>query len=313
MGEIISNTPYDDVYRTMYVMCDELVLPLLNEVFGEHYSGKEKIIRRGNEHFDLQQEGAEEKHITDSFLEVVGETRKKYHCECESTPDGSILIRMFQYGSQIALEDAELRGDELFVEFPNAAVLYLRSTASTPQRMKICIRTSSGEEVIQPIETLKMSDYSVDTIFEKKLYFLIPFYIFNVENHLKEYDEIPEKLKGLERSYQDIYDRLEHLSETGEMLAVTKGTIRELSNKVVQNIAERYENVRKGMGEVMGGKVLSLDVIKSFDEGRQEGRQEELYSLVQDGIVSVEKAAARLGISVTRMKEDMERSGYIVL
>ena len=233
MGEIISNTPYDDVYRTMYVMCDELVLPLLNEVFGEHYSGREKIIRRGNEHFDLQQEGAEEKRITDSFLEVVGETRKKYHCECESTPDGSILIRMFQYGSQIALEDAELRGDELFVEFPNAAVLYLRSTASTPQRMKIRIRTSSGEEVIQPIETLKMSDYSVDTIFEKKLYFLLPFYIFNVEKHLKEYDELPEKLKGLVKIYQDIYNRLERISDAGEIMAVTKGTVRELSDKVI--------------------------------------------------------------------------------
>ena len=41
MGNIISNTPYDDVYRTMLVEDDELVLPLLNEVFGEHYSGSE--------------------------------------------------------------------------------------------------------------------------------------------------------------------------------------------------------------------------------------------------------------------------------
>ena len=31
MKEIISNTPYDDVYRTMIVEDDELVLPLLNE------------------------------------------------------------------------------------------------------------------------------------------------------------------------------------------------------------------------------------------------------------------------------------------
>lgn len=46
-----SNTPYDDAYRTMYIECDELLLPLLNEVFHKHYTGKEKIVRRENEHF----------------------------------------------------------------------------------------------------------------------------------------------------------------------------------------------------------------------------------------------------------------------
>ena len=72
MKEIISNTPYDDVYRTMIVEDDELVLPLLNEVFGDNYSGKEKIVRYANEHYNIQQDGAEEKRITDSFLEVIG-------------------------------------------------------------------------------------------------------------------------------------------------------------------------------------------------------------------------------------------------
>ena len=47
MPKMESNAPYDDVYRTMYVECDELVLPLLNEAFHEHYIGREKILRRG--------------------------------------------------------------------------------------------------------------------------------------------------------------------------------------------------------------------------------------------------------------------------
>lgn len=31
---------------------------------------------------------------------------KKYHIECQSTTDGSMLVRFFEYDSQIALDDA---------------------------------------------------------------------------------------------------------------------------------------------------------------------------------------------------------------
>lgn len=33
MGKVESNTPYDDVCRTLTVECDDLVIPLINEIF----------------------------------------------------------------------------------------------------------------------------------------------------------------------------------------------------------------------------------------------------------------------------------------
>lgn len=33
MGKVESNTPYDDVCRTLAVECDDLVIPLINELF----------------------------------------------------------------------------------------------------------------------------------------------------------------------------------------------------------------------------------------------------------------------------------------
>ena len=32
-----TGTPYDDAFRTLLVDCPELVIPLINETFGEHY------------------------------------------------------------------------------------------------------------------------------------------------------------------------------------------------------------------------------------------------------------------------------------
>lgn len=39
-----SSTPYDDVFRTLLNDCSSLMIPVINEVFGEHYSGEEKRI-----------------------------------------------------------------------------------------------------------------------------------------------------------------------------------------------------------------------------------------------------------------------------
>ncbi|MEY8335805.1 hypothetical protein AALB53_22405 [Lachnospiraceae bacterium 47-T17] len=68
MGKIESGTPYDDVCRTLTVECDDLEIPLINELFHENYSLADRVVRRANEHFLEQQGGAEEKRITDSLL-----------------------------------------------------------------------------------------------------------------------------------------------------------------------------------------------------------------------------------------------------
>ena len=46
-----STTAYDDAYRTMLEKCSSLVLPVINELFGEDYSGNEEVILNQNELF----------------------------------------------------------------------------------------------------------------------------------------------------------------------------------------------------------------------------------------------------------------------
>lgn len=36
----LTNTPYDDVFRTLLNDCGSLIIPVINEVFGEHYTGE---------------------------------------------------------------------------------------------------------------------------------------------------------------------------------------------------------------------------------------------------------------------------------
>ena len=62
--------------------------------------------------------------------------------------------------------------------------------------------------------------------------------------------------------------------ESNHISAYTWSMIWDMSKKVVENIANKYENVREGVAEVMGGKALEYEGKRIFNEGRNEGFNE---------------------------------------
>lgn len=75
----------------------------------KHIRGRKKFVFPQRTFLD-QQDEADKERITDTNFTVFGKTQKKYHVECESSlPDGKIMIRLFEYDSQIALDEGEHR------------------------------------------------------------------------------------------------------------------------------------------------------------------------------------------------------------
>lgn len=48
------STPYDDTFKTLTIDCPKLIIPMINEIFGEHYSLNEKVYIGNEEHFQYQ-------------------------------------------------------------------------------------------------------------------------------------------------------------------------------------------------------------------------------------------------------------------
>ena len=93
-----------------------MIIPVINEVFTEDYTGDEKIEFSPNDHFIDQQDAADQGRITDTNFTIFGKIKKKYHLECESSlPDGRITIRLFEYDAQIALDEGEVTEKTLAV------------------------------------------------------------------------------------------------------------------------------------------------------------------------------------------------------
>ena len=130
-------TPYDDVHRTMLNDCPKLIIPVVNEMFHKRHSDNEQIQLLNNEFFVNRQNGEQVERITDTHF-MIGSIR--YHLECQSTADGTMMYRIFEYDSQIALQDSEVSENKLTVNFPNTAILYLRHNKNTPEQMQIELR-----------------------------------------------------------------------------------------------------------------------------------------------------------------------------
>ena len=220
-----------------------------------------------------------------------------------------MIVRMFEYDVPIALEDGEVRGDKLIVRFPRSAVIFLRHTRNTPQAMTIEMHTPGGSVSYQ-VPVLKTQEYDLETIFQKKLYMLLPFYIFVYEKHLKEYEGDAARLTELQRSFNQIRMRLEELAAEGEINEYEKCTILDMSRKVIRGVTARYQQVQKGIGDVMGGRVLEYEaktiLRQGIQQGRQEGRQEgQLFTyveLIRDGLITLSEAARRLKISEEELR-----------
>jgi hypothetical protein len=280
----VIHTPYDDVFRTLVMDCKKLLIPLINETFGENYSGTEEIILKENELFIHRPDGTEDKRITDSLIEILRhKVGKDYHFECQSTPDGNIVVRIYDYDSQIALRESEIRNGVLEVRFPHSAILYLRSTKNTSDFLKIRIVTPDGD-VSYTVPVIKMSDYKIEDIFKKNLLFLIPFYIFTYENEFKDIESNGERLRKLKETYADIRKTLDDMCVSGGLDEYTKCTLCEMTEKVINSIALNFQNIKKEVNEVMGGQILEYEAKNILNQGISEGISQGINLGISQGI-----------------------------
>lgn len=300
-----SSTPYDDVFHSILMCCDDLVVLLINEIFGESYTTKDKVIRKANEHYMGNEKGKEQKVVTDSLLEVMSSVTgicRKYHIECESSAASkTIVIRMFEYDTQIGLDESGATKDNLVVELPHSAVIFLRSSRTDSEDMHIVIR-SGGKELIHKVRAIHIRDYTMDELFERKLYFLLPFYIFNKEQELPKIEQDEAKLTSLMALYKDMVNRLGKLAEQGEISTHSFVKLRSMTKFVIDHLATKYENVVKGVDTVMGGQIIETEETRILDEGIAIGKGEGENNL-QEVIVLISNGST---------DDDIKGKGYSV-
>ena len=242
----------------------ELVVPLINEVFGTNYPADIAVEQQRNEH---QTKNGEK--ITDSRLKIAD---KIYHIECQSTGDAEMVIRMIEYDFAVSLETKQIENGRYKIYFPHSCVLYLRGKGRK-DTLGMDIIMPDGRVIKYELPAIYIERYTQDVIFQKKLLFFLPFYVIRYEKSREDIEKDPEKLQKLLDEYVTISRRLEEsLLENGKE-ALYRYLV-EVILKIADYIFSDSEKTKKGVDRAMGGEVLELKTDKLINEIRQDVKEE---------------------------------------
>ena len=90
------------------------------------------------------------------------------------------------------------------------------------------------------------------------------------------YNDSEKELEKIKDVFYRIVARLDMLVEKKELDAYDRYFLISMTVKVVENLAEKYENVVKGVKEVMMGSGIDHPGRYIYYEGRALGREEDL-------------------------------------
>ena len=280
------STIFDDVFRTIAQKMPQLLIPLINEVFHTSYSEEEHFEQLRNEHYEKY--GTV---ITDSIIRIGNHI---YHLECQSSKDKTMVIRMFEYDISIAIEHASYENDEIWeIEFPQSCVLYIRNHRDLPDYHEAVVKFADGQKVRYRVPILQAKKYTVDRIFEKRLLILLPYHILRYEHFLKHNGTDTRKLQQLLADFREINRRLEETAEKENKSHLYMDMI-VLIEQIADYIIPKNNTIKKGLGDVMGGKILKLRSEELLElgeargeargkaKGRLEGKREERLDAIQN-------------------------------
>ena len=281
-----NDKPFDRTFRTMAEKMPELLIPLINEVFGTDYPLDEEVVQLRNEH-----QKDKDSITTDSF---VGIRNAMYHIECQSVNDNTMAIRMFEYDAMIAIENAMAKEKGIYKVFmPKSCVLYVRANEATPKNHQVIVVFPDGNEHTYQIPCIRCDEYSVEEIFAKNLLFFLPYYMARYQN-LKTVDD--QKVYQILEEVKDISDRLAAVAEDVQK----KKLVMDLTKLIVQlsdYIFEKETTIRKGVDNIMLNKPYMLESerlrLEGFTQGEQKGRSEgmtegrakERYDLIKNALL----------------------------
>lgn len=310
---------YDAVFRNIAERMGRLIILLVNNLFGTDFKGDEELIYKPAEGTKPGTKGAQRQIRADSHFTIVDKDGKRhtFHIECQVRKDGTIILRIAEYDLMLAFQNAVKHDDETYtVDFilPRSAIILLRSTRGKADTWMY--RFIDGDEVVleRRIEVLSVADTPLDDMFEKKLYALLPFYLFTHGDDLKRIAESDDERQQLVEQSRRIH---EYIINEESLSAEEKIRLLQLTLQVIPALI-RDEELRKEITDAMYPQTIELEIDKYGDacraegrvEGRVEGRAEEIIDMGLDLNLSKDKIIARLmnkcGMSTEQAREAYE-------
>jgi len=272
---------YDSVFWTGVVRMTRFLIPLVNEAFGEHYTDKAEIdLIPGKQSIEHTDSSSVEREM-DAFVRLSESgISKNYHFEVETKTDKSFAIRIAEYAAGAAQESVALTETGARIVIPYSAVIFLRATTELPDKFRMEIEYPGGT-VFYDAPVMKIKDYSVKDLIDKRLLLLLPFFGFNFDGQFAAMES--EGIDRLRAALEEMNTSLSDLVGLRVINEAQKGHLLDWTKRVFDKLTVNYKNVTKGVDDLMGGYILNTRTDDILAEGREQEQRERIEEMLRDG------------------------------
>jgi hypothetical protein len=165
----------DQIMKVLFNLSNKVIIDLMNALFNENFKYDEVEIEHSNSGFIKDDY---ERIIGDMFITIrENEHIYRYHIEFQTLNDQSMVIRMFRYGFEKAVETADNSiKDDIKLEFPKQLVIFLEENENIKDSLSFEMELPDKNSVKYTVPDWK---YSAQDLKDKRMYALLPYKILH--------------------------------------------------------------------------------------------------------------------------------------
>lgn len=314
---------WDEALKKEVFVMPEQVFPLIEELYGKHYDRGTPIEPLATE---FSVERADTRKITSIRADITLLIDKIdiYHFECHLEHDGTMVLRMFEYGAHVALTyptKIPTNDSDAFtysLTFPHSAVLYLQDNQNTPDFLQCKIHFQDGGEYTYRVPTLKIQSYSLAEIEKRHLTLLTPFLPLRFRKNMAK-DKTTGKVsfhltkEELTSFYQELILILDREVAAGQLTEQNRSTILSLLRKSMFRVFYQDEDLIKEVVK-MTEPILELEIEKYMHASDEaEARFQQAYQRFEQMNQKLEQANQELeatNLELTQTSQQLEQANY---
>ena len=240
---------YDLAMKRMLALSGKSVVRMMNSLFQMEYSLDSEIVFGETESVNDKLKSKR----SDKILTING--KDCYHVEVQSTPDNTMVLRVFEYGFQHAKNNWRA-GQNL--KFPASKVIYLcKNTGGSIRKLKLHFQDQGTFSYY--VEIFDLLALSVEELDERGMIILVPFLTLKYRKDFeKERNETNiRKLQTL--ILHDIINAIDANLLSGMITETDAIILKEITQKLYVHIYGKYEELKEWGLDRMVEDVLVLE------------------------------------------------------
>ena len=173
-----------------------------------------------------------------------------------------MAFRMFEYDFHIAVAgtNGERRINEIV--FPKSCVVYITTNKNYPKNLEMKIIFPNGEFQYE-VPTVRIHDYSLDSISKKKLLIFLPYMALRYSNKLK--NKKPPTKEEIKQYYTEMINVLDTAYSDKVIEQREYYILLEMIRKAEKRVFHDYPEIEKEVGSMVAN-LLDLESLKLMNE-----------------------------------------------